>query len=68
LKRGLSSHFPLDHVDSSEISSTRFYIWQKSGCGVRNFSPFKTKKLEMLVVETLPKLFMRAKFYWPIDF
>jgi len=28
---------------------------------------FRNEKLDM-VVETLPKLFMWAKFYWPIDF
>ena len=28
----------------------------------------RNRKLEMLVVETLPKLFMWAKFYWPTYF
>jgi len=34
---------PLDHVDSSEISPTQFYIWQKTGCGIRYFLSFETE-------------------------
>jgi len=29
---------------------------------------FRNRKLEMLVVKTLPKLFMWASFYWPTYF
>jgi len=39
----LSSHFPLDHADSSEISLTQLYIWQKTGCRIRYFLSFKQK-------------------------
>jgi len=40
-----SSHLPLDHIDSSDtvISPTQFYIWQKTGCGIRSFCPSKRK-------------------------
>jgi len=39
----LSSHLPVDHVDSSEISPTQFYIWQKTGYGIRYFFSFETE-------------------------
>jgi len=39
----LSSHLPLDHVDISEISPTQFYIWQKTGYGLRYFLSFETE-------------------------
>jgi len=32
---------PLDHVDSTEISPTQFYIWQKTGYGIRYFLSFE---------------------------
>jgi len=48
------------------ISPTQFCIWQKTGCGIRSFV-LRDGKLDV-VVETLPKLFMWAKFYWSRDF
>jgi len=30
-------------VDSNEISPAQFYIWQKTGCGIRNFLSFETE-------------------------
>ena len=36
-------HLPLDFIDSSEISPTQFYIWQKTTYGIRYFLSFETE-------------------------
>jgi len=57
---------PIDHVDSSEISPTQFLAenWKRDTV----VFVLRNRKLGMLVVETLPKLFMWAKFHWSTDF
>jgi len=54
---------------STPAPALPFYIWQKTGCGIRYFLSFETEnwKVEMLDDETLPKLLL-AKFYWPTYF
>jgi len=39
----LSSYLPLDYIDSSEISPTELYIWQKTGYGIPYFLSFETE-------------------------
>jgi len=55
---GLSSHFPLDHVDSSEMFSNSVLYLAENWMRDTVVFILRNRKLEMLVVETLPKLFM----------
>jgi len=54
----LSSHFPLDHVDSCEMFSKSVLYLAQNWMRDTVLFAFRNRKLDMLVVETLPKLFM----------
>jgi len=56
--RGLSRDFPLDHADSSEMFSNSVLYLAENWMRDTVLFVLRNRKLEMLVVEKLPKLFM----------
>jgi len=56
VKNHWCSHFPLDHVDSSEMFSNSVLYLAENWMRDTILFVLRNKKLEMLVVETLPKL------------
>jgi len=51
----------------ARISLTRFYIRQKTGCGIRSFCPWRRKSGCGCCWDT-NQTFMWSNFYWPINF
>jgi len=68
---GLPSHFPLDHCwwySSEMFSNSVLYLLAENWMRDTVLFVLRNRKLEMLVVETIPTLVLWGKFYWPTYF